>query len=63
MKISNKLIKVDTSFTVNKYDNGYVFEVSGKNITDDWTSAKIICNTLEEVISLIKEYDAFQACE
>jgi hypothetical protein len=63
MKISNKLIKVDTSFTVNKYDNGYVFEVSGKNNTDDWANAKIICNTLEEVISLIKEYDAFQACE
>ena len=35
MKIADKLIKVENSFTVNIYDNGFLFTVSGKNKNDD----------------------------
>ena len=31
MKISDKLSKVDESFTVYMYDNGYMFDVSGRD--------------------------------
>jgi hypothetical protein len=54
----NKLTKVNDSFTVNRYDNGWMVEVSGKDKKDDWKSVKVICNTEEELVALIKEYNS-----
>jgi hypothetical protein len=53
-----KLVKVSDSFTVNRYDNGWMVEVNGRNKKEDWTNAKILCNTEEELFSLIKEYNS-----
>lgn len=55
MKISDKLEKVDDSATVHFYDNGYLFEVSGRDHDEDWSSVKILCSSLDEVNSLLKE--------
>lgn len=54
-KINDKLTKVSDSFTVSMYDNGYMFEISGRNDTDDWATAKIICNDIDKLVELIKE--------
>lgn len=54
-KISRKLSKVDEDLTITQADNGFVVTVSGRNKDDDWSSAKIVCTTLEEVVELIKE--------
>lgn len=54
-KISDKLIKVNESFTVNMYDNGYMIEIGGRNQNDDWANAKILVPTIEELVELIKE--------
>ena len=53
-KIADKLDKVNESFTVNMYDNGYMLEISGRR-DDDWKSAKILVPTIEELVVLIKE--------
>ncbi len=53
-----KLAKVNDSFTVNRYDNGWMVEVSGNNKKDDWTTVKVVCNTEEDLVALIKEYNA-----
>jgi hypothetical protein len=37
------------------YDNGYMFEVSGRDSNEEWVSAKVICKDFEELVSLIKE--------
>ena len=55
MKINEKLSKVDESFTVNMYDNGYMFEISGRDTDDDWATAKIMCASIDEVLVLAKE--------
>lgn len=60
MKITDKLVKVDNTFTVNKYDNGYMVEIGGRNSGDDWANVKIICNTLDDVVALLNEYDTVQ---
>ena len=57
MKLS-KLTKVNDSLTVNRYDNGWMVEVSGRDDEDDWKSTKILCNTEEELLDLIKEYNS-----
>jgi hypothetical protein len=55
MKLSDKLSKCGDSVTVNMYDNGFMVEVSGRDSEDDWKSAKIMCQTLDEVYSVIAE--------
>jgi len=55
IKLNDKLAKVNDSFSVNMYDNGYMFEISGRNEDEDWTTAKIVCNNIDELVALIKE--------
>jgi hypothetical protein len=55
LKIGDKLSKVDESMTIQMYDNGFVFELSGRDSSDDWANVKIVCNSMEEVTSLMKE--------
>ena len=54
-KISDKLTKVSESFTVNMYDNGFMLDIGGRDGEGEWKSAKIMCNTIEEVIALVTE--------
>ena len=55
MKLSDKLSKVNDSLTLNMYDNGFMIEVSGKDLTDDWSTAKIMASSKEEVVAIIDE--------
>jgi hypothetical protein len=54
----NKLAKVNESITINRYDNGWMVEVGGRDSENDWKNCKILCNTEEELIALIKEYNS-----
>lgn len=53
-----KLIKVNESVTIYRYDNGWMVEISGKDNQDDWKTTKTLCNTEEELMALIKEYNS-----
>ena len=53
--INDKLAKVNVNFTVNMYDNGFMVEIGGRDHDDEWKNAKIICNTLEDLIAVITE--------
>jgi hypothetical protein len=60
MKLSDKISKCNDNLTVNMYDNGYMVEVSGNDSNSDWKSAKIMCQTLEEVYAVIAEAAAME---
>lgn len=51
----NKLDKVNESFTVNRYDNGFMVEIGGRDKENDWKTAKVMCNTEVDLIEVIKE--------
>jgi hypothetical protein len=51
-----KLAKVNESITVNRYDNGYMVEVGGRDDDSEWKTAKILCNTEEEMLAVVKEW-------
>jgi len=53
-KIADKLDKVNESFTINMYDNGFMIEIGGRK-NDDWKTAKIMVPTIDELVVLIKE--------
>jgi len=55
MKLNDKLEKVNDNFTVYMYDNGFMLEISGRDSSSEWATAKILCKDLDELISLIKE--------
>jgi hypothetical protein len=50
-----KLSKVNESFTVYRYDNGYMIEVGGRDNENDWKNCKILCSTEAELFEVIKE--------
>ena len=54
----NKLSKVNESITLNRYDNGFMVEVGGRDNENDWKTAKILCGTEEEMIAVIREWNS-----
>ena len=52
-----KIEKVNDSFSVYRYDNGWMIEISGRNDDGDYKTTKITCNTEDELFALIKEYN------
>ena len=55
-----KLSKVNESISINRYDNAWMVEIGGRNKKSDWVTTKTVCNTEEELIELIKEYNTME---
>jgi len=53
--IGDKISKVSDQFMVNMYDNGFMFEISGRDDDDEYQTVKILCNTVDEITTLIDE--------
>lgn len=51
----SKLSKVNESFTINRYDNGFMVDIGGRDEENEWATCKIICNTEAEVVEFVKE--------
>jgi hypothetical protein len=54
-KIADKLAKVNDSFTINRYDNGFMIEVGGRDDEGEWATSKVLCTDVEALIALVKE--------
>jgi hypothetical protein len=54
----NKLSKVNESITINRYDNGFMVEVGGRDDDSEWKTAKVLCSTEEEMIAVVKEWNS-----
>lgn len=55
MRIADKLLKVDDSFSVTMVDNGFVFEIPGRDHDEEWSRVKFIVPTVKELLILIQE--------
>lgn len=51
----SKLKKANESFTINRYDNGFMIEVGGRDEENDWKNCKVLCTTKEELFEVINE--------
>jgi hypothetical protein len=56
----NKLAKVNESITINRYDNAWMVEIGGRDKKEEWKNSKTVCNTEEELVALIKEYNSME---
>ena len=52
-----KLSKVNENISINRFDNGWMVEVGGRDSDGDWKTAKILCNTEEEMLAVVKEWN------
>jgi len=52
----NKLSKVNESITINRYDNGFMVEVGGRDDENDWKSAKVLCATEADMMAVVQEW-------
>lgn len=59
----NKLAKVNENITVNRYDNGWMVEVGGRDDENDWKTAKILCNTEEEMLAVVREWNSMDVAD
>ena len=57
-KLVDKMVKVNETYSINMYDNGFMIEVSGRNKKGDYTTAKIMVSNVEDLLTLVRE-----ACE
>jgi hypothetical protein len=55
-----KLDKVNESITINRYDNGFMVEVGGRDDENDWKTAKVLCNTEAEMLDVVKEWNTME---
>lgn len=55
-----KLAKVNESITINRYDNGWMVEVGGRDSESDWKTAKILCSTEDEMLAVVKEWNSME---
>ena len=56
----SKLAKVNESITINRYDNGFMVEVGGRDSDSDWKNCKILCNTEDEMLAVVKEWNTME---
>jgi len=52
----SKLAKVNESITINRYDNGYMVEVGGRDEESEWKTAKILCNSEQDMLDVVQEW-------
>jgi len=62
-RLGDKLVKVNENFTINMYDNGYMIEVGGRDDEDNWKTSKIIVDTVDELLVLVREATEIERAE
>lgn len=58
--LAEKIAKVNDAFTVYRYDNGWMIEVSGRDSENDYRTSKTLCTTEDDLIALIKQYNSME---
>ena len=51
------IAQIDERIEIYKYSNGYMVELNGKDTEDEYITQKLICNSIEDVLQLIKDVD------
>ena len=55
MNICDKIVKVDDTISIRLLDNGYMFEIGGRDANEDWKTVRIVCTSRSELDALLDE--------
>ena len=56
--LNQKLAKVNDNISVYRYDNGWMFELGGRDEDGDWKTVKTLCLSEDDVIALFREWNS-----
>jgi hypothetical protein len=57
VKLNTIFSAVNDSVTVYRFENAWMVEVSGRDVTkEEWPTKKIVCSNLKDVLTLLEEY-------
>ena len=56
IKLSDVFMNVSEGITLNRYENGWMVEVSGNDHSDSWQNKKFIFPDLKNVLTFVEEY-------
>lgn len=54
------LAKVGESLTVYRYDNGWLIQIDGRDRRGEYVTVKLLCNTEEELLGLIRQANSME---
>ena len=56
IKLADVFMNVSEGITLNRYENGWMVEVSGNDHDDSWQNKKFIFSDLKSVLTFVEEY-------
>lgn len=56
VKLSEIFMNVQDSVSIDRYENGWMVQVSGNDHNDEWQSKKFIFSDLKNVLTFLEEY-------
>ena len=56
IELAEVFMNVSETITVNRYETGWMVEVSGNDHNDDWQNKKFIFSDLKNVLTFIEDY-------
>jgi hypothetical protein len=56
VKLSEVFENVSESLSINRYENGWMVEISGNDHEDHWQNKKFIFSDLKTVLTFVEEY-------
>jgi hypothetical protein len=56
IELAEVFMNVSETIMVNRYENGWMVEVSGNDHNDDWKNKKFIFSDLKNVLTFIEDY-------
>ena len=56
IELAEVFLNVSETIMVNRYENGWMVEVSGNDHNDDWQNKKFIFSDLKNVLTFIEDY-------
>lgn len=56
VKLSEVFANVSETITLNRYENGWMVQVSGEDHNDDWQNKKFIFSDLKNTFTFVEEY-------
>jgi hypothetical protein len=60
VQINSNMVKINDSFSINMYDNGFMVEYSGRSAEMNYVGSKTMCANIEELLTLIQAIAAME---
>ena len=55
INVTEKFKKVNETFTITTCENGFIVDIGGEGLKDDWIDKKLLVNTVSDLHTLLDQ--------